>query len=86
MFRFSILIQVTEPANVERDFCKERKGRKRLLPFTMGSVGKGNTKFRVFFFFRTIFSFNCYYCMHLIVYDFKSSNVDIFFFHLRRCG
>ena len=45
----------------------------------MGSVGKGNTKFRVFFFFfRTIFSLNCYYCMHLIVYDFKSSNVDFF--------
>ena len=79
MFRFSILIQVTEPANVERDFCKERKGRKRLLPFTMGSVGKGITKFRVLFFLRTLFSFNCYYCMHLIVYDFKSSNVDFFF-------
>ena len=75
MFCFSILIQVTEPANVERDFCKECKGRKRLLPFTMGSVGKGNT----IFFFQTIFSFNCYYCMHLIVYDFKSSNVDFFF-------
>ena len=51
MFRFSILIQVTEPANVERDFCKECKGGKRLLPFTMGSVGKGNKKFRGFFFF-----------------------------------
>ena len=31
-----------------------------------------------FFFFRTLFSFNCYYHMHLIVYDFKSSNVDFF--------
>ena len=51
MFCFSILIPVTEPTNVERDFCNEWKGRKRLLPFTMGSVGKGNTKFRVFFFF-----------------------------------
>ena len=31
MFRFRILIQVTKPANVERDFCKECKGVKWFL-------------------------------------------------------
>ena len=39
-----------------------------------------NLEFFFFFFFRTIFSFNSYYCTHSIAYDFKSPNVDFFFF------
>ena len=44
---------------------KEAKSRSYIvLPFTMGSVGKGNTKFRVLFFFF-LFFFEHYF--HLIV-------------------
>ena len=59
MFRFSILIQVTEPANVERDFCKERKGRKRLLPLQWVVLEKVLQNLEFYFFYEHYF--------HLIV-------------------
>ena len=57
---------------------KSCKCRKRFLFFAIGSVGNGNTKFKVFF-SNTIFIWLLLYYMHLIVYDLASSNANFVF-------